>query len=186
MSETDAELVRAARAGDREAFGRLAQRYVRLAGAAAYAVVGEYQDAADVVQDALVKAHRRLGELRTPERFRSWLYGVVRTTALDMLRRRKRRPQVDLESTAIEGVDAGVEPASERLARAELARHVRAGVAELPEGYREVVALKYLDERSYDEIAELLGTTVGAVESRLHRARRMLRNKLGRLERELG
>ncbi|MFC1707023.1 RNA polymerase sigma factor [Planctomycetota bacterium] len=181
MSErerSDAELVEAFRSGDQDAFGVLVHRYVRLAGAIAYDILGDYERAADAAQDAFVKAHASLGSLREPARFKGWFYGVVRSVAIDHRRRRRRGP---LSFGAVAGVGEIASASAEPGVGVELAERrerVLAAVARLPEGYREVIVLKYLDERSYVEIAEILGTSVEAVESRLHRARGVLRNKL--------
>ncbi|GIW72110.1 MAG: hypothetical protein KatS3mg102_1652 [Planctomycetota bacterium] len=175
----DAELVAACQRGDRAAFARLVERHLRLAGAAAYAVLGSYEEAADAVQEAFLKVQHRLGELREPQRFRSWLYGLVRTTALDRRRRQRREPAAATpESAALERIADERPAVPEHLAHAELRAQVRRAVAQLPASYREVVVLKYLDERSYEEIAALLGESISAIESRLHRARALLRRQL--------
>ncbi|MHC4392736.1 MAG: RNA polymerase sigma factor [Planctomycetota bacterium] len=182
--DAEAELVRKARAGDRAAFEVLVRRYLRLAGAAAYKVVGDYEQAADVVQDAFMKVHKSLHTLRDDRRFKSWLYGVVRTTAIDALRRRKRRGgrSVDVD-TVSEELSVRPDP-SAGLVDQERRVKVRAAVNELSEGYREIVVLKYLEDRSYQEIAEILDTTVEAVESKLHRARVKLKSKLASFARQ--
>ncbi len=180
-SSSDAELIHRYRRGDVAAFEVLVGRYTRLAGAIAYNVLGDYAAAADAVQEAFLKVHESAADLREPERFKSWLYGVVRTCALDAVRRRRRRPATSL--TALDGaenevVDAGLSEPAAGLERQEVERAVLDAVRELPESYREVVVLKYLDERSYKEIAEILGITIETIESRLFRARRLLKTKL--------
>jgi RNA polymerase sigma-70 factor (ECF subfamily) len=178
---SDKELVLRFRRGETAAFDALVQRYVRLAGAVAYAVLGDFEAAADVVQEAFLKVHGALAELREPEKFKGWLHGIVRTTALDALRRQRRGRQSSLEG--IEGHedlvpvpdDSGPAPRAERR---ELEERVVRAIAKLPESYREVVILKYLDERSYKEIAETLGITVETIESRLFRARKLLKTAL--------
>lgn len=175
----DAELIARHRRGDPKAFEELVGRYVRLAGGIAYHILRDYGSAADVVQEAFLKVHSALPDLREPEKFKGWLYGVVRSCALDAVRRRKYRAATQL--SALDGrenlvPDARAEDGPERaLERRELEGVVLAGVDKLPESYREVVVLKYMDERSYKEISEVLGISVEAIESRLHRARKILR-----------
>jgi RNA polymerase sigma-70 factor (ECF subfamily) len=176
----DKELVLRFRRGETAAFDALVARYVRLAGAVAYAVLGDFEAAADVVQEAFLKVHGALAELREPEKFKGWLHGVVRTTALDALRKQKRARSSSLE--AIEGhedlvPDAARGPAP-RAEKKELEERVLRAIQGLPENYREVVIMKYLDERSYKEIAETLGITVETIESRLFRARKLLKSAL--------
>lgn len=178
-TESDADLVERFRRGDRAAFDDLVRRYVRLAGAVAYGVVGDYEQAADVVQEAFLKLHGSLAGLREASKLKGWLYGVVRSCALDALRRRRRAPA---SLDAIDGAEEIVagRPGSEAagLERAELRGGVLAAIRGLPEQYREVVAMKYVDDLSYQEISEATGLSVETIESRLFRARKMLREKL--------
>lgn len=181
---SDRELVEAFRAGERAAFDELVERYVRLAGGIAYNIVGEYEAAADVVQDAFLKVHQLLAELREPEKFKGWLYGVVRSSALDWLRREKRGRASSLSQIEADGREDLI-PAGAAAARPgalaeqqELEGAVLREIRTLPESYREVVIMKYLDERSYKEISETLGLSIETIESRLFRARKLLKRKL--------
>lgn len=179
----DAALARRFLAGDAKAFELLVARHARFAGAVAVSVLGDYHGSKDVVQEAFVKVLEGLGQLEDPGRFKGWLRNIVRTTALDHLRRRK---VVGRAAEALPGTeDDGSQPLpaptlapEDVLQRAEVREQVRAAVATLPESQREVVLLKYLDGRSYEEIAELTGLTVNTIESRLFRARTTLRKRL--------
>ncbi len=184
----DGELVEAFRRGERAAFEALVSRYVRLAGAVAYGIVGDYESAADVVQEAFLKAHGALADLREPEKFKSWLHGVVRSAALDWVRKHRRRG-AGAQAAAIADLEAREDalPAAagagplEGAERRETEEVLRRAIEALPESYREILVLKYMDERSYKEISELLGITIETIESRLFRARRALREKLAGL-----
>lgn len=184
---SDGELVERFKRGDGVAFDGLVRRYVRLAGAIAYSIVGDYEQAADVVQEVFLKVHGALGGLREPEKLKGWLYGIVRTSALDAVRRRRRAPGT---LGALDGAEALLPARSDAPAlgieRAELETGVLKAVGELPESYREVVLLKYLDERSYVEISETLGLTIETIESRLFRARKILKEKLARFAPDAG
>ena len=146
------------------------------AGAVALGVTGDHHDAADVVQESFLKAYRKLEDLKDPSSFKSWLRHIVRSTALDRLRRNKTTVALDAKETE------GLEPMEDRpgprdmLQNAELRAAVRDRINALPPAMREVLTLKYLDDRSYEEIAELTGSSVSSVESRLHRARMKLRD----------
>lgn len=186
--DADDELVRRFQAGDRAAFDRLVERNVRLAGAVAYAVLGDYEQAADAVQDAFIKVHGALHGLREPGKLRTWLTGIVRTTAIDAFRRRRRAPG---SLGAIDGAqdlfpDGRAGPPGAGLERTELAGGVLDAVRELPEQYREVVAMKYIADRSYEEISATLGISVPTIEMRLFRARKLLKDKLSRFAPEGG
>ncbi len=179
----DADLVHRARAGEVEAFEMLVERYTKLAGGVAFSVTGDYHAAADVSQEAFIKAHRALNDLTNPERFAAWLRNIVRTSAIDWVRKARSRGIVaDVEPDAEGLIDQGddADPVASAN-RAEVREHVMAEVAALPEHYREVIVFKYLDGMSYEDIAEHTGLTVEAVESRLHRARGRLRKRFRNL-----
>lgn len=172
---SDGELVRRSLAGDRGAFGGLVERYERVIGVLAFQKVGNRSDAEDVAQDAFLKAYAALGELKEPDRFGSWLYGIAFRAAVDCLRRRQRRgPAVPLED---------VDPVAETRTDGEVVRRERAegvvrAVGELPDKYRVVLTLRYLNALSYDQIAAHLGEPSGTVANRIHRAANLLREKL--------
>jgi RNA polymerase sigma-70 factor (ECF subfamily) len=172
---SDGDLVRRSLAGDRGAFGDLVGRYERLVSVLAFQKVGNRADAEDVAQEAFFKAFAALGELKEPERFGSWLYGIVFRAGVDTLRRRARRgPPVAIED---------VEPVSAlrtegEASRREEAEQVVAAVGALPDKYRLVLTLRYQEMLSYQEIAAHLGEPAGTIANRLHRAANLLRDRL--------
>jgi RNA polymerase sigma-70 factor (ECF subfamily) len=179
----DARLITLFLAGDAVAFEKLVERNVKFAGAIAYSVTGDFHAAKDVVQEAFLRVHSGLAKLQEVEKFRAWLRNVVRTTALDWRRRNKkgRGGSLDaLEDSGQEPEAEAVEPLEAALERDELRRQVREEIGKLPESQREVVALKYLDDRSYEEISALTGLSVATIESRLWRARNTLRQRFER------
>ena len=180
MSETDADLVERFRSGDSDAFETLIHRYARLVTSIAYGIVRDGHTAEDVAQDAFFKVQRGIGGLRDPDRFRSWLSGIARTTAIDWVRRARRGPGSlsALADTAGELPDTRSETAVAVLEGAERRARVRQELENLPDRYREVVMLKYLEGLSYKEIAEVTDLTTSAIESKLHRAREELRKRL--------
>ena len=171
--------------GDASAFEALVARNMRLAGAVAYSVTGDLDAARDVVQESFLKVHAGLTALKEPDAFKGWLRNVVRTTALDWRRRNKKGVQ---SLDALRGEDSdGLDPAAPTEAlnesiedRDELRRQVREEIARLPESHREVVALKYLDGKSYEEIEALTGLSQATIESRLFRARQKLKTRFER------
>lgn len=179
MQSEDKELIDQILAGRLEAFESLVRKYQRMGGAIAYAVVGDVHLAEDVLQDAFLKTFRSIGSVRKPERFRAWFAGLVRSRAIDVLRQRRAHGWLPLADGVPGGGGArGTSPVEEEQVRRELQERIRAAIGELPEEDRLVVVLKHMEGLSYKEIAEILGKTEGAIESRLFRARQALKRKL--------
>lgn len=184
-SESDTELVLAARGGDKEAFAVLFARHRSLLLALCHRATGDPDLAEDAVQEAALTALLNLDRLRSADRFGPWLGGI----GLNICRRMTRERSRDAWSweamqggrRAPEVADAG--PGPEALAEAAiLAEHTRAAIAILPPGQRAAVVLFYLSDLTHAETADLLGINVGAVKTRLHKARRSLKQQLMELE----
>lgn len=159
-------LVTAARDGDRDAFGRLYQRYGRMVHGVLLARVPRGQ-VEDLVQDVFLLALRRLDSLRDPARFGGWLAMIARNRATDFHRR--WRDTVELTDEA-PGPHTGAE--AEALAVLALLRG-------LPEAYRETLVLRLVEGMSGPEIAARTGMTEGSVRVNLHRGMKLLRTRLG-------
>jgi RNA polymerase sigma-70 factor (ECF subfamily) len=175
----DRELVREAQDGSHEAFEALVRKYSERAFRVAYRVVRNEELAADVLQEAFIKAYRGLRSFENRSAFYTWLYRIVVNLALD--RRRRERPgvSVEWEDEVARNVDVRVaqppstSPETES-ARAEVRELVARGVRELPDGQREVLLLREVEGLSYQEIAATMGISKGTVMSRLHYARRKM------------
>ena len=197
MLAEDREYVERVLAGEPEVFEQLVRKYNRLGGAIAYGVLSDFHLAEDVVQDAFIRAFEALDSLKEPGRFRVWFAGIVKRRSIDVLRQRKN-PRIRAASLEAGGADAEeggslgstVSSDSRRpeqspddsqldaAVHAERRRQVLECISGLDENDRIIVSLKHMDGLSYREIAELMETSVSAVESRLFRARRVLRKKL--------
>lgn len=174
-------LIRAAQAGDLEAFGQVVQRFQDLAYAVAYTIVGDAHLAQDVAQEAFIEAYLCLPSLREPAAFPGWFRRIVVKRG-DRLVRGKAPALVPLDLVgplASEQPD----PACQAEAR-ELQGRVRAAIASLPEHDRQVVLLFYMAGRSQSEIAALLELPVSTVKKRMFDARKRLRVRLDDLVRE--
>ncbi|WP_237101951.1 RNA polymerase sigma factor [Nonomuraea sp. MG754425] len=157
--------------GEREAFRELVAiwhtplwRYVR-------GMVGSQHLADDLAQEAWVAVVRGLPRLRQPERFAPWLYTIARRTVTDHLRQAYRAPETAMEETTTVVAD-------DELSSVLTTMQIEAGLAALPPLEREVLILFHLEDLPLATCAEVLGVQTGTVKSRLHRARRMLRNHL--------
>jgi RNA polymerase sigma-70 factor, ECF subfamily len=138
------------------------------------------EDARDVVQEAFLAAFRALPAFAGQSRLSTWLHRITVNAGLMKLRSQRRRPELGLEDLAPAGVETEPPfPAPDaRLRQRELQRSLRGGLDRLPEDYRTAIELRDLEERDTEETSRLLGTTPGAVKTRLHRARQALRTLL--------
>lgn len=180
-NEFDPELpvIEAIRTGDRHAFGELVGRHDRWVRSVIYGVLGDADRVDDVAQQAWTALWERIGELRDGRRWRAWLYRLARNAAIDAGRdatRRKRR-QDGVTSREVARASDGQTPDA-NLVSAEEISAVRRAVQALPALYREPFVLKHVNGWSYREIAELMDMPVQSVETRLVRARRLLRESL--------
>ena len=180
MHPSDAELVELARAGSKEAFGRLVTRYQGAVHATAQCYAGRYGAADDIVQESFWAAYRSLRSLRRPEQFAPWLKGITTRTAANWLRRNMSR--VRRETPLSHGRPVPVEdgrawPDAAANTVEQLAR-VQEAIESLPEPYRLPVVLRYMQEMSYEEISSFTGDTVDEVRGTLRRAMRQLREWL--------
>ena len=182
-AEIDAATLTAARRGDQDALTRLVEHYKSLVYTLAYRVVNNPQDAEDVAQDVFIKVVANLKRFRGDSKFSVWLYRIVYNTALNRLKKRSLLveplpTEEGEEAKQPEMVDArhpaGLAVGAERRAM------VREAVGKLPRDYRVAVTCYYLDELSYNEIADVMGVPLGTVKTYLSRAKESLRKHLQR------
>ena len=174
----DDELVARARAGDRHAFEALVAATYADAFTLATRLMGNEEDAADVVQDAYLRAYRAIGRFRGDARFTTWLYRIVANCAATSLGRRGRHRHEQLDE-ALLVVDDHADRDPERKASDAVDRvRVQAALAAMPEKLRVVVVLRDVYDLTHEVIAAELGITETAAKVRLHRARKKLRARL--------
>jgi RNA polymerase sigma-70 factor (ECF subfamily) len=183
--QEDEALVRRCQQGDEEAFTRIVERYQTRVVGLAYSVVRNPDDAMDVAQEAFLKVHRNLRGFRGKSSFYTWLYRVTVNLAIDRDRKRKRRRLESLEAIQERSTEAGgpVFPdegpsPKEVAADGELEELVNEAIDSLSPRHRTVVLLRDVQGLSYQEIAEVVGCSLGTVMSRLHYARQKLKEKL--------
>lgn len=183
---TDARLVRAAQAGDLDAFNLLVLRHERAVFNLCLRLLRDVPTAEDAAQDTFVKAWGGIGTLRIEDggHVRAWLLRIATNRSYDLLRARRRRPASPLgaEPFEIEPVwstqGEGEEPPEAFALRAELGIHLERALAALPEDQRLVVLLADVQGCDYREVAAVTGAALGTVKSRLSRARARLRQAL--------
>lgn len=173
---TDAEVIARVLAGDTEGFGMLVDRYQDEFARYARYMMGGVDEAADVIQESLVRAYRFLGRCGDPENFKGWLFRIVSNQCKTALARRRRRRWESLSQEAGE-VPAPHDPGADAEA-ADVRRKVHRALGQLSEEYREVLILKYVEGLSLPEMAALLSVRIPALKMRLLRGRRALLAKL--------
>lgn len=176
--EFDAEepVIDAIRGGDRYAFDELVRRQGRWVRGVVFGVLGRRDCVDDVTQQVWTAVWQRIGELRDPKSWRSWLYRMARNSAVDAGRDLTRRRK---QSTPLGDRDVPIGGTSSISYGDEQQGRVFNAVQGLPAIYREPFVLRHLNDWSYRQIADVMGLPIDSVETRLVRARRLLREALG-------
>jgi RNA polymerase sigma-70 factor (ECF subfamily) len=186
----DTSLVQETLAGNHASFQLLVERYEsRL-----FALVRHYTrnqaEVEDLVQETFLKAYARLSSFQHESSFYTWIYRIAVNTVLDALKRKGRSPVQEVEDPELvmtsRSPQERVMAPDARLEREEIARITREALDELPEIFRTVLVLREFEEMTYQDIADLLGISIGTVESRLFRARARFKEKLLQRHPEFG
>ncbi|TDE09624.1 RNA polymerase sigma factor [Jiangella asiatica] len=173
-SADDAELVRRARLGDRQAFEAIARRHGPVMYRFARRVLLDDGDAEEAVQDALLAAWLNLPDFRGDAALRTWLFRLTLNKAHNL--RRKRRPEP--REAAAEGLGGPTGDPARDIIENELVVALDAALTTLPEAQRVAWLLREVDELAYEEIAAIMHTSRDVVRGLLHRARRKLAERL--------
>lgn len=179
-SESDSSLVERSRTGDVRAFQCLFERHARPLFAVCVRLLGDAALAEDAVQEAFLKAHRRLEQFDGRAAFSTWLHRIAVNTSIEFLRRRQSVGD-DSDEALAETVDAGADPTF-GVSQSELARGVSAALQQLTALERSVFVLRHLEQRSLHEIAQTLSSNVNACKQAIFRAVRKLRAHLAHFE----
>lgn len=165
-----------ARRGDQTAFGKLIEAYQRPVYNLAYRMLNNSGEAEEAAQEAFIRAYTRLHTYNPDLKFSTWMLSITSNYCIDLIRKRRALllsideplpPHPALMSDGQKGPEAQMEMSEQQ-------DMVQSLLQELPEDYRQTVVLRYWHEMSYEEIAEMMDTTVSAIKSRLFRARRLL------------
>ncbi|WP_051688180.1 RNA polymerase sigma factor [Desulfofalx alkaliphila] len=167
----DQLLVKRAAKGDAHAFLKLSKQYQRGLYRVAFGMLGNEHDAADAVQETLLKAYRDVANLRNHQQFKSWLYRILTNRCIDILRQRQRTTPVEnvWKNEAVEN-------------NWDLKVDIANALAGLDEQHRTVVVLRFFQDMQLGDIAVVLNIPVGTVKSRLHRAMKKLKLSLSTAE----
>jgi len=177
----DTALVERARQGNRDAFEDLVKRYERKVFHLAYGFVQDRAAADDLAQEVFIKAYFALPKFHAKSEFGTWLYRIAVNHVKDHLRKVARKKEVSLEEIGdlpFVGADE-VREREEMAVQDERKKVILRVLQALPEKYRTILTLRDVQGLSYEEVAGMLAISRGTVDSRLHRARKLLRKKMG-------
>lgn len=176
-----------ARKGDSRAFAELVNLYADKLYQLAFRLTGNRQEAEDVVQETFLRVYKHLDRYDEKLKFSTWIYRIASNLCIDRLRKRRNVYSLDAQSAEHEDLDGySMLPGDERTPESEVLlsetqEMVHRAIESLPLKYKSVVVLRYLQDLSLQEIAEVLDMPVTTVKTRVHRAREYMRRKIGHL-----
>ncbi len=181
----DAALIRRVQRGDASAYNDLILKYEKLVYNFAFRLTQNHEDANDVAQDAFIRAYNAINSFRGDAAFSTWIFRITTNIFLDERKRRKAHPQQSLDEYSSqeeqrEGMqveDTAPQP-DEVVIGKDRQRILARAIQSLPDYQRSMVVLYHLQQKSYEEIAEIMNLPLGTVKSRLNRARLALKEKL--------
>ena len=185
VSAEEKALIERCKRGDVAAFNDLVRKYEKQVYNFAYRLTGNYDDANDVAQDAFLRVFNAIGTFRGDSSFSTWLFRITTNVFLDERKKAKAHPQTSLdeylelgESSVARQIEDPAPTPEAVLEESERALILSKAVSDLPEYQRAMVTLYHSQQKSYEEIAEIMDLPIGTVKSRLNRARLALKEKL--------
>ena len=174
LTPTDAELVEACLAGRRDAFDAIVERHQRAVYQLCFRFVGNHEDASDLTQDVFVRAYRGLHRFNGRSSLSTWLYRIAVNVSLNKVTARA----IAFAPIATDGLTSALESPIDTVLREERAERVRAAIARLPRKQRATLILRVYHELPHDQIAAILGSSVGAVKANFFHALNNLKKLL--------
>ena len=184
--DPDAALMLRVKRGDRQAFEELVDKYKRPVTNAVYRILGDATEAEDLAQNVFVQVYKSAHRYRASAKFSTWLFTIARNLCLNEIRRRSRHRAESLDATYPEQEDRpgrhfedvkGFSP-PDALLHDELEQKIQQALSGLPDNQRIAILLCRQDELSYEDIARVLGCSLSATKSLIHRGRETLKQKL--------
>ncbi|MFC0213748.1 RNA polymerase sigma factor SigW [Paenibacillus chartarius] len=190
MHTVETRLAKLARNGDRSAFEELVQLYKDKIYHLAYRMLGNRQEAEDAVQETFLRVYLNLNRYDETQKFSTWIFRIGTNLCIDRLRKKKPNYSLDAELPEGDGGDwysmlASDEALPEdQVILSETQQHIRGAIEAMPDKYKSVVVLRYLQDMSLQEIGDVLDMPVTTVKTRVHRGREFLRKQLEKLEKK--
>jgi RNA polymerase sigma-70 factor (ECF subfamily) len=184
--DPDAALMLMVKKGDTQAFAQLVDKYKQPVMNLVYRMLRDLTEAEDVAQNVFVQVYKSAHRYEVASKFTTWLFTIARNLSLNEIRRRSRHPAESMEAPHSEEEeqpwrqfeDKKTLSPPESLVHGELEEKIEEALAELPENQRTAILLCRQDELSYEEIAKVLGCSLSATKSLIHRGRETLKEKL--------
>jgi len=184
--DPDAALMLRVKRGDTAAFTELVEKYKQPVMNLAYRTLHDATEAEDLAQNVFVQVFKSAGRYQSTAKFSTWLFTIARNLCLNEIRRRSRHPAESLDAPHPEQEDQPLQQFEDKktfsppdsLLQGELAQNIDRALADLPENQRSAILLCRQEDLSYEEIAEILGCSVSATKSLIHRGRETLKERL--------
>lgn len=184
--DPDAALMLRVKRGDMQAFEALAEKYKQPIVGMMYRMLRDLDEAEDLAQNVFIRVYQSAHRYEVSAKFSTWIFTIARRLCLNEIRRRGRHPAESLESSQTDDPEHGARQYEdvktftppEAFLQGELAEKIEAALSQLPDKQRLAIVLCRQDELSYEEIAKVLGCSVAATKSLIHRGRETLKEKL--------
>lgn len=173
--------------GDQNAYADIVNLYQHKLYQVCYRMLSNQQEAEDIAQEAFIRAYINLHSYDQKRKFSTWLYRIATNLCIDRIRKKKPDYYLDAEVAGTDGLDMYSQIAADELLpeeaveQMELQDRIQYEISRLPDKYRSVIVLKYIEELSLQEISEILDMPLGTVKTRIHRGREALRKQLNNL-----
>lgn len=171
--------------GNRDSFEEIVLLFQHRLYHVCYRMLGSKEEAQDIAQEAFVRAYTNLSTFDQKRKFSTWIFRIATNLCIDRIRKKKPDYSLDAQVPGTDGLDmysqiaAADDLPEEEVQRMETQERVQYEVGRLPEKYRAVIALRYMEELPLQEIADILGIPLGTVKTRVHRGRDALRKQMG-------
>jgi RNA polymerase sigma-70 factor, ECF subfamily len=181
------ERIKQVKKGDQNAFAEIVELYKDKVYQLCFRMLGNPHEAEDIAQEAFIRAYINIHSYDSSKKFSTWLYRIATNLSIDRIRKKKPDYYLDAEVAGGEGltlysqVAADVALPEDEVQYVELQEIIQEEILKLPDKYRSVIVLKYIEELSLKEISEILDLPINTVKTRIHRGREALRKQLSHL-----
>ncbi|MFB1082465.1 RNA polymerase sigma factor SigW [Jeotgalibacillus sp. JSM ZJ347] len=172
------------RKGDQDAFGEIVELFKDRVYHVCFRMLGNRHEAEDIAQEAFIRAYTNIHTFDIDRKFSTWLFRIATNLCIDRIRKKKPDYYLDAEVSGTDGltmyskVETDGPLPEEEVESMELQESIQKEISRLPDKYRSVIVLKYIEELSLKEISEILELPIGTVKTRIHRGREALRKQL--------